>query len=99
MRRRRVRLASSGWTQFRLLLRRSFREVARSRGVLAIKVVQQVAISLIYGSIYTVGNSQVREGAQHVPIALPPRPQAEDTRAFLVLSSIRLSHSYSPTPS
>lgn len=71
LRRRRVRLAASGWTQFRLLLRRSFKEVARSRGVLAIKIVQQVAISLIYGSIYTVGRSQARLGAGPDPIALP----------------------------
>ena len=59
-RRRRTRFAASPFTQFGLLLRRSFREVARSKAVLAIKIVQQTAIALIYGSIYSVGRSQVR---------------------------------------
>ena len=43
------RAAASGATQFGLLLRRAWREVARSRGALAIKVVQQLMIAVIYG--------------------------------------------------
>jgi len=45
-------------TQFRLLLRRAWGEVARSKTALAIKVVQQVMIAVIYGGIYTLGDSQ-----------------------------------------
>ena len=52
------RVASSGVTQFRLLLKRAWREVARSRAALAIKVVQQLMIAVIYGGIYTLCDSQ-----------------------------------------
>lgn len=36
-------------TQFKLLLKRSFREVARGKGALIIKLVQQVSLAVIYG--------------------------------------------------
>ena len=52
------RLMSSGLTQFGLLLRRAWREVARSKAALAIKVVQQLMIAVIYGGIYSLTNSQ-----------------------------------------
>lgn len=52
------RLMSSGLTQFGLLLRRAWREVARSKAALAIKVVQQLMIAVIYGGIYSLGDSQ-----------------------------------------
>lgn len=52
------RVASSGFTQFGLLLKRAWREVARSRTALAIKIVQQLMIALIYGGIYSLDNSQ-----------------------------------------
>ena len=45
-------------TQFGLLFRRAWREVARSKAVLAIKSVQQVMIALIYGGIYSLGDGQ-----------------------------------------
>jgi len=45
--------------QFGLLFRRSWREVARGRLPLAIKVVQQVSTALIYGAIYNLDDSQV----------------------------------------
>ena len=57
--RRGLRRSSSGcWTQFRLLFRRAWREVARSKAALLIKVVQQVMIAVIYGGIYTLTDSQ-----------------------------------------
>ena len=52
------RMASSGLTQFGLLLRRAWREVARSKAALTIKVVQQLMIAVIYGGIYSLGTSQ-----------------------------------------
>ncbi|KAL1499188.1 hypothetical protein AB1Y20_013697 [Prymnesium parvum] len=55
---RRKSFPSSAFTQFKLLFRRSWREVARSRAALGIKVVQQVMISFIYGGIYSLDNSQ-----------------------------------------
>lgn len=45
-------------TQFRLLLRRSFREVKRGKAALTIKMVQQVTIAFVYGGIYSLGNDQ-----------------------------------------
>lgn len=52
------RFASSAFTQFRLLLKRAWREVVRSRLALMIKVVQQLMIAVIYGGIYSLGNTQ-----------------------------------------
>lgn len=52
------RAASSGITQFALLLRRAWREVARSKAALAIKVTQQLMIAVIYGGIYSLGHTQ-----------------------------------------
>lgn len=46
-------------TQFRLLLRRSFRENFRGKTKLIIQTVQQVSLGLIYGGIYSIGKSQV----------------------------------------
>ncbi|KAJ1627645.1 P-loop containing nucleoside triphosphate hydrolase protein [Pavlovales sp. CCMP2436] len=45
-------------TQFRLLLRRAWRQVSRAKGVLLIKAVQQVMVALIYGGIYKLDLSQ-----------------------------------------
>jgi len=45
-------------TQFRLLFKRSFREVARGKTAIIVKIVQQVSIGLIYGGIYGLGNNQ-----------------------------------------
>jgi len=45
-------------TQFALLFGRAWREVARSKATLIIKAAQQVMISLIYGGIYSLGNTQ-----------------------------------------
>jgi len=55
---RRRRSGSSPFTQFSLLFRRAWREVARSKGALAIKVVQQVMVGVLYGSIYSLGLTQ-----------------------------------------
>ena len=57
--RRARRVAAGAITQFRMLFRRAWREVARSKAALSIKVVQQVMIALIYGGIYQLGLSQV----------------------------------------
>ena len=45
-------------TQFRLLLRRAWREVARSKAAITIKAVQRVMIAVIYGGIYSLSDSQ-----------------------------------------
>mmetsp|Transcript_26352 Transcript_26352/g.39923 ORF Transcript_26352/g.39923 Transcript_26352/m.39923 type:complete len:744 (+) Transcript_26352:1702-3933(+) len=44
-------------TQFRLLLQRSLREIFRSKTTIIIKVVQQVMLGLIYGSIYKLNTN------------------------------------------
>jgi len=44
--------------QFRLLLSRSLHESFRGKATIAIKVVQQVTLGLIYGGIYSLGNNQ-----------------------------------------
>ena len=45
-------------TQFVLLFRRAWREVARSKAAVAIKVAQQVMVALVYGGLYSLGDSQ-----------------------------------------
>ena len=45
--------------QYRLLFRRSWREVARAKLPTFIKVMQQVMTAAIYGGIYSLDNSQV----------------------------------------
>ena len=45
-------------TQFVLLFKRAWREVARSKAAVAIKVAQQVMVALVYGGIYSLGNTQ-----------------------------------------
>ena len=45
-------------TQFRLLLRRSVREVTRGKLVLFVKFIQQVTTAVIYGGIYSLGTNQ-----------------------------------------
>jgi len=45
-------------TQFILLFKRSFREVARGKAAIIVKIVQQVSLGLIYGGIYGLGNNQ-----------------------------------------
>jgi ABC-type multidrug transport system ATPase subunit len=49
---------SSMFTQFRLLLTRSFREITRGKATLAVKTVQQITLGLIYGGIYSLGTNQ-----------------------------------------
>jgi ABC-type multidrug transport system ATPase subunit len=49
---------ASLFVQFKLLAQRSLREVKRSKGVILIKVVQQVTTALIYGGIYSLGYDQ-----------------------------------------
>jgi len=44
--------------QFALLLSRAWRQVARAKGVLVIKAVQQIMVALIYGGIYKLDLSQ-----------------------------------------
>lgn len=44
--------------QFGLLLKRSIREVFRSKTAIIIKIVQQTTIGLVYGGIYHLGNDQ-----------------------------------------
>jgi ABC-type multidrug transport system ATPase subunit len=46
------------FVQFKLLLRRSIRENFRSKATLIIKLVQQVSLGLIYGTIYHLGDTQ-----------------------------------------
>jgi ABC-type multidrug transport system ATPase subunit/ABC-type multidrug transport system permease subunit len=46
------------FVQFKLLLRRSLRENFRGRAALIIKLVQQVSLGLIYGSIYHLKDDQ-----------------------------------------
>ena len=50
--------AGSHWTQFRLLFRRAWKEVSRSRVAIMIKASQQLMIALIYGGIYSLGRTQ-----------------------------------------
>lgn len=45
-------------TQFRLLFRRSIREVVRGRVAIILKLVQQISTALIYGGIYSLGTNQ-----------------------------------------
>lgn len=49
---------ASIFTQFRLLLKRSFQEVTRGKTALIIKGVQQVTLAVIYGGIYSLGTNQ-----------------------------------------
>lgn len=44
--------------QFKLLLRRSFREITRGKTALMVKAFQQVTLALIYGGIYGLGDDQ-----------------------------------------
>jgi ABC-type glutathione transport system ATPase component len=44
--------------QFRLLLKRSFREVTRGKTAIFVKTIQQITLGLIYGGIYKLGNDQ-----------------------------------------
>lgn len=44
--------------QFRLLLGRSVQELLRGKAAIAIKIVQQVSLGIIYGGIYTLGDDQ-----------------------------------------
>jgi ABC-type multidrug transport system ATPase subunit len=53
-----TRPAASIFLQFKLLLKRSLQETLRGKGVILIKLVQQVTIGLLYGGIYSVGNDQ-----------------------------------------
>ena len=46
------------WIQFKLLLKRSLKENFRSKSTLIIKLVQQVSLGLIYGTIYQLGMNQ-----------------------------------------
>lgn len=46
------------FVQFKLLLRRSIRENFRNKSTLIIKLVQQVSLGLIYGTIYHLGDDQ-----------------------------------------
>ena len=48
----------SRWTQFRLLFKRAWGEVARSKAAIIIKATQQVMIALIYGGIYSLNDAQ-----------------------------------------
>ena len=44
--------------QFRLLMKRALQEAFRGKGVLLLKLVQQVTVGLIYGGIYKLGTNQ-----------------------------------------
>jgi len=55
---RKDRAQAGFFEQFRLLLSRSWREVWRNKGANLIKAVQQVGTALIYGSIYTLTDTQ-----------------------------------------
>jgi ABC-type multidrug transport system permease subunit len=46
------------FVQFKLLLRRAIRENFRSKATLMIKLVQQISLGLIYGTIYHLGDDQ-----------------------------------------
>jgi len=46
------------FVQFKLLLRRAIRENFRSKSTLIIKLVQQISLGLIYGTIYHLGDDQ-----------------------------------------
>ena len=46
------------FVQFKLLLRRSIRENFRNKSTLIIKLVQQVSLGIIYGTIYHLGDDQ-----------------------------------------
>ena len=49
---------ASIFVQFKLLLRRAIRENFRSKATLIIKLVQQITLGVIYGTIYTLGDDQ-----------------------------------------
>jgi len=44
--------------QFKLLFKRSFKEILRGKSVILLKAVQQISVGLIYGGIYSLGNDQ-----------------------------------------
>mmetsp|Transcript_12686 Transcript_12686/g.29979 ORF Transcript_12686/g.29979 Transcript_12686/m.29979 type:complete len:750 (-) Transcript_12686:1177-3426(-) len=46
------------FVQFKLLLRRAIRENFRSKASLVIKLIQQISLGLIYGTIYHLGDDQ-----------------------------------------
>merc|ERR1712021_293045 len=46
------------FVQFKLILRRAIRENFRSKATLMIKLVQQISLGLIYGTIYRLGDDQ-----------------------------------------
>lgn len=54
----RARPATNFLRQFKLLLMRSLNEVFRGKGAIIIKIVQQVTLGLVYGSIYHLGTDQ-----------------------------------------
>ena len=49
---------ASIFVQFKLLLRRAIRENFRSKATLIIKLVQQITLGVIYGTIYSLGDDQ-----------------------------------------
>lgn len=102
-----TKLMSSGATQFRLLLKRAWREVARSKAAIAIKVAQQLMIAVIYGGIYSLGDSQssiqdrfgllslVAIGAGNLAIASTIRAFPKEK---LIVNSERAKGMYSVAP-
>jgi hypothetical protein len=79
---------SSLFTQFRLLLTRSFREITRGKTTLAVKTAQQVTLGVIYGGIYSLGTNQSsiqdRFGLLSlIAIGLANTAIASTSRAFL----------------
>jgi ABC-2 type transporter len=44
--------------QFKLLLKRSMREISRAKVTILLKLVQQISTALIYGGIYSLGTNQ-----------------------------------------
>lgn len=49
--------------QFRVLLKRAMVEAFRGKGLIVLKMVQQVTVAVIYGGIYKLGNNQVCDKA------------------------------------
>ena len=50
---------ASIFKQFGLLMKRALKEAFRGKGVVILKTIQQVTVSLIYGGIYKLGTNQV----------------------------------------
>eukprot|EP00591_Stephanopyxis_turris_P004942 CAMPEP_0195512664 /NCGR_PEP_ID=MMETSP0794_2-20130614/4548_1 /TAXON_ID=515487 /ORGANISM="Stephanopyxis turris, Strain CCMP 815" /LENGTH=700 /DNA_ID=CAMNT_0040640507 /DNA_START=237 /DNA_END=2339 /DNA_ORIENTATION=+ len=50
--------STNAFCQFKRLLSRSLKEAFRGKGVILVKLIQQISLGVIYGGIYSLGNNQ-----------------------------------------